>query len=80
MKYYIEEVDPAEWRNVATSKARVDIFNILDSLGYEKITVGCKELRGDYSGVKRKAKELAYIMITQKCGNRLQHILKQEMC
>ena len=39
MKYYIEEVDPAEWRNVATSKARVDIFNILDSLGYEKITV-----------------------------------------
>ena len=51
MKYYIEEVDPAEWRNVATSKARVDIFNILDSLGYEKITVGCKELSGDYSGV-----------------------------
>ena len=33
MKYYIEEVDPAEWRNVATSKARADIFNILDSLG-----------------------------------------------
>ena len=44
MKYYIEEVDPAEWRNVATSKARVDIFNILDSLGYEKITVGCKDI------------------------------------
>lgn len=66
MKYYIEEVDPAEWRNVATSKARVDIFNILDSLGYEKITVGCKELSGDYSGVKRKAKELAYIMNNTK--------------
>lgn len=61
MKYYIEEIDPEKWSNIATSKARVDIFNILDSVGYKRITVNCKEI-DNVTGFKKKINEAAYIL------------------